>query len=481
VGADERVDVVVVGARCAGSAAASILARAGRDVLVLDRARFPSDTLSTHLMFPNGCAELKRIGAWPRIRDQIRPAQMRRLRITLDDGVECEERFRAVDGIDHGISIPRIQLDELLVDNARRLGAEVRERSTVEELRWRGGRATGVCYRDSEGRRRQVGAQLVIGADGRRSTVSALTGAWRPYRASRNGRGLVFSYMDDPAAGSEAAETMWQWRDDDSLAFAFPNPDGRILVLFMADRAEVADARSDPDSYWERKLAQHPGCARRIAGADNQTKLRSTGEAVAFFRASSGPGWALAGDAGHFKDPVIGQGMRDALWMGRTLAEVIVEAPDEPAALDRALRQWEAERDAECLPAYHFANAETVARHYSPVLSETLRRYGGDAGRPEIGDLFQRLRTPQEVLSLPRLARSLAGAVRRGPERARVLREGLGEAAVELRIRRELSRHRFRETRTVAGSDHPGWEWPAAPLPAERRQPIEQPEPEAVA
>ncbi len=461
--AEQEVDVLVVGARCAGSAAASVLARAGREVLVLERAKFPSDTLSTHLMFPSGCAELKRIGLWPRIRDEVRPAQMRRLRLTLDNGTECTERFTAVEGIDHGISIPRIQLDEMLADNARALGADVRERSSVEELIWSGGRVAGVLYRDPDGERRRVWARLVIGADGRRSTVAALTGAWRPYRSSRNGRGLVFRYMDDPAAGTDLVETMWQWRDRDSLAFAFPNPNGRVLVLFMADRAEVADARRDPDAYWERKLAQHPGCAERVAGATNQTKLRSTGETPAFFRASSGPGWALAGDAGHFKDPVIGQGMRDALWMGRTLAEAVLEAGEGPSELDRALRRWEAARDEECLPAYHFANAETTVRDYSPVLAEALRHYGGDESTPVIGDMFQRLRSPQEILSLPRLGRSLASAVWRGPQRRAVLRDGLGEAAVELRVKRELLRHRFRETRTVPGSDHAGVEWPAAP------------------
>jgi hypothetical protein len=306
----------------------------------------------------------------------------------------------------------------------------------------------------------------VIGADGRRSTIAAEVGAWRPYRASRNGRGLVFRYMDDPFPGTEWAETMWQWRDQDSLAFAFPNPGDRIIVLFMAGTGEVAEARRDPEAYWQRKLDQHPGCRRRIEGGRDQTKLRSTGDVVAFFRASSGPGWALAGDAGHFKDPVIGQGMRDALWMGRTLAEAVIPDLDDPAALDRALRRWEAERDIECMPAYHFANAETRVRRYSPVLSEALRRFGGDQQHPMIGYIFQRWRTPQVVFSLPRLSAALLSAARRGPDRAGILRDGLADAATELRIARELRGRAFRSPRTVRGSDHPGWSWPDPPASA---------------
>ena len=82
----------------------------------------------------------------------------------------------------------------------------------------------------------------------------------------------------------------------------------------MGHRDEVSEARADPEGYWPRKLALHRGLrARRVAGAPPGTKLRSTGDTPAFFRASSGPGWALVGDAGHFKDPVTGQGMRDAM------------------------------------------------------------------------------------------------------------------------------------------------------------------------
>ena len=71
----------------------------------------------------------------------------------------------------------------------------------------------------------------------------------------------------------------------------------------MGHRDEVRDARKDPEGYWLRKLRQHPGLAARVAGARPVSKMRSTGETPAFFRASSGPGWALAGDAGHLRIP----------------------------------------------------------------------------------------------------------------------------------------------------------------------------------
>jgi flavin-dependent dehydrogenase len=464
----EQADVVVVGARLAGCAVAAPLARAGRKVVVLDRMSFPSDQLSTHVLLPAGTSELSRLGALPRIL-ALNPSRVRWVKVVAE-GIACVERLRpATDGIDFGVCIPRDLQDICLVEAAREQGADVRERCTFTSLHWRAGRVSGVRYTDDRGNPCDISATLVVGADGRRSSVAAAAGAWRPYRLSRNGRGLVFRYLGEPQQGTDAAETYIQWRDGDSIAFAFPSaPAGRLLVLLMGHRDEVSDARKDPRAYWQRKLAEHPGLAERLAGADESTftKLRSTGKTPAFFRASSGPGWALAGDAGHFKDPVTGQGMRDAMWMGRTLAEHVLPGLDDPTEVDRATRVWEAERDRDCLPAYHFANADTRVERQSPALCELVR----DAGRttdPDLGDLFGRARTPQEIAPLPRMTRAVVAALWRGERpRTETLSRALRDLRTGLEIRSELRAGRFRAARPVTGSDHPGAVWPSPSLPA---------------
>ncbi len=467
----EQVDVVVVGARLAGCAVAAPLARAGRRILVLDKMRFPSDQLSTHLLMPAGTSELAKMGALPRILS-LNPTRVHHVHIEVD-GVVCRERVRpAADGIDFGVCVPRDLQDVQLVQAAREQGAEVRELCTVQELRWRGGRVVGVRYRDEDGVVRDVGAKLVVGADGRRSTVASLVGSWRPYRLSRNGRGLVFRYLEDPLAGTLAADTFYQWREGASFAFAFPTtPAGRLLVLIMGHRAEASEARSDPEGYWRRKLGEHPGLAARLAGAAPGSKLRSTGDTPAFFRASSGPGWALAGDAGHFKDPVTGQGMRDAMLAGRTLAERVLALLDEPAALDRATRAWERARDRECLAAYHFANLDTRAERQSGLLRELIR----DAGRtsePDLSDLFGRARTPAQIAPPARLVRALLAALWRGERpRAETLARAVAEGRTMLGIELEHRRDAFRSARPVAGSDHAGAVWPAPPAPARTGDP----------
>jgi len=467
----EDADVVVVGARLAGCAVAAPLARAGRKVIVLDKMSFPSDQLSTHLLMPAGTSELSKLGALPRILE-LNPSRARWVTVEAE-GITCTERLRpASDGIDFGVCVPRDLQDICLVEAAREQGADVREHCTFVSLHWRAGRVAGVRYTDPQGHHRDVSARLVVGADGRRSSVAAQVGAWSPYRLSRNGRGLVFRYLDDPQAGTRAAETFTQWREGESFAFAFPSaPAGRLLILLMGHRDEVSEARRDPEDYWQRKLDQHSGLARRIAGVDRgtYTKLRSTGETPAFFRASSGPGWALAGDAGHFKDPVTGQGMRDAMWMGRTLAEHVLPVLDDPAAIDRATRTWEAARDRDCLPAYHFANLDTRVERQSPVLCELVR----DAGRttePDLSDLFGRARTLQEIAPLPRLTRALVAALWRGERpRAETLSRAVRELRTDLEIRRECRADKFRATRKITGSEHPDAAWPAPPAPSPPR------------
>src|ERR1035437_7797263 len=224
------------------------------------------------------------------------------------EGIVCCERLRpAADGIDFGVCVPRDIQDEQLVEAGREQGAEGREGCTVHALSWRAGRAAGMRYRDGDGAEREVAATLVVGADGRRSTVASLVGAWRPYRLSRNGRGLVFRYVEDPRAGTADAETYYQWRERDSFAFAFPTtPAGRLLILFMGHREEAGEARLDPEGYWLAKLRAHPGLAARAAGAPPGTKVRSTGETPgewARFRpqracARAAPGSSSAGSAG---------------------------------------------------------------------------------------------------------------------------------------------------------------------------------------
>jgi flavin-dependent dehydrogenase len=454
---DEQCDVVIVGSRLAGACAAAHFAKAGRRVVALDRAHFPSDQLSTHLLFPSGVNELRLMGALDGILAQ-NPTKSPFLMLDPGDGAVARERWRPEGPIDYCLCVPRIIQDVELVKAARAAGADIRERHRVTDVLWRGGRAVGVRYVNRDGVERKLSAKLVLGADGRRSPVAASVGSFAPYRASRNGRGLVFRYATDPMVDLLDGRTISQWRNADTFAMVFPSaPRGTALVLFMGPREEAAEAKADPEGYWARKLEQHPGMARRVEGMTELTPLRSTGDTTAYFRASSGPGWALLGDAGHFKDPVVGQGQRDALWTGRAIAESTADKLDDPAALDLALRRWEHERDTECLHSYHLGNLETEIRPVPPVLIEIVRRLGKNP-EPDLSDLFGRSRTLPQVITVPRMVTGLIETLRRGTGGRSALastREAIDELRVHLRVRNELRGRYFRSSRPVEGSDHP--------------------------
>jgi 2-polyprenyl-6-methoxyphenol hydroxylase-like FAD-dependent oxidoreductase len=463
----EQVDVVIVGSRCAGTAAAVPLVRAGHKVVVLDKARFPADTLSTHVLVPNGVAELKKMGALDRIL-ALNPARSTHLRITDGDMVVCE-RYRPFDGIDYGICVPRNLQDECLVDTAREAGADVREKCSVENVVWRGGRAVGVVYKDPDGEEREIHARLVIGADGRKSRVAAEVDAWTPYRGSKNGRGFAFRYMDDPKAGTFEHHEMGVYRAERTVALTLPStPEGRVLVVWMCPAEDVSAFRKDTEAAWQQKLDDDPVIAGRLEGATNMGKVRSTADLSSYYRRSSGPGWALAGDAGHFKDPVTGNGMRDALKHGRLLGEAATATLHDPEQLDAALARWERGRDLDTLSTYHWGNRESRPEPTSDLVREVLRTFAGKDG-PDLSDTFNRARPIEAIVSPTHLVRGLVAALRRpGADRSKILKQALGELPLEWHSRRHRLIDGFRSTRPTK-TERPDWTVGTAPGPPSHR------------
>ncbi len=399
----EQADVVVVGARAAGSPAATELARRGRRVIALDGTTFPSDTLSTHVVFPTFAAELQALGALAPLLATGSPRIPRG--VINHGGVDMHWTFSTVDGIDYGMCPRRTVLDQILVDTARGAGAQVREATKVTGLQWTSGRVSGVHWRDRDGRTGLIDTKLVIGADGRRSTVAHLVGAGKPYRRDENGRGLVFMYVDDPfGPDSEERKNFWQWRVGDTLGMFFPTCDNGGVVLFMPPREKVAGFGQDL-ARWNAELERFPMLKARIGGGAPRTKLRKAADPFSYFRRSSGPGWALVGDAGHFKDPVLAQGVRDAVYYGRRLGMAAAAALDDPVWLDRALYDWELRRDRECITAYHFALRLTGTHPISPAELELWKASEHNPERARrMADTFGRELSAESLLNYPDLA-----------------------------------------------------------------------------
>jgi flavin-dependent dehydrogenase len=398
----EETDVVVVGARVAGSPAATELARAGRSVIVLDAATFPSDTLSTHVIFPTCVAELNALGALEPLLATGTPTHPNVL--INHGGIDVHWHYTPVDGFDYGMCPRRTTLDKVLVDCARKAGVEIREATKITGLEWKGGRVSGVHWQDRKGKTGTIACKLVIGADGRRSTVADLVGANPPYRRDENGRGLVFMYVEDPCPPDSPERTFLnQWRIGSTLGMYFPTCNNGGLVLFMPPREEVPLFGQDL-VYWNQKLDQFPLLKKRIGGGAPTTKLRKAADPFSYFRRSSGPGWAWVGDAGHFKDPVIAQGVRDAIYYGRRLGMVAAASLDDPDWLDRRTYEWELARDRDCVVSYHFGLRLSLTHPISPVELEMWKALEKrEHLAQELGDTFSRVHSAESLLSYPHL------------------------------------------------------------------------------
>ncbi len=337
-------DVVVVGARCAGAATAMLLAERGHDVLVVDRATFPSDTLSTHAIARTGVVQLDRWGLLDRIVESGAPAIRDVVFHSGDASVHraVKERF----GRDFVIAPRRTVLDQILVDAAATAGARVRTGVTIEGVRRADdGRVRGVYGRTGIDPI-EVSARVVVGADGLRSRIARSVGA-ELTRVGPDSGTTQYTYV----AGEWPA--MEYFLGDGTFGGIFPTHGGEACIWVCTDTADADVARrrhGTPDAMFDALLHDAlPELADRLRGGTRTAPVRGMRQLPNQFRRPVGDGWALVGDAGYHRDAVTGHGISDAFRDAELLAD----------ALDRALRGDTDE--AVALAGYHAARDAMAA------------------------------------------------------------------------------------------------------------------------
>jgi flavin-dependent dehydrogenase len=310
-------DVVVVGARAAGAATAMLLARAGLDVVVVDRARAGSDTLSTHALMRGAVIQLHRWGLLDRIRAAGTPA-IRRTTFHLAAGTTVVD-IRPGHGIDALYAPRRTVLDPLLASAAATSGATVRFGFTVRELlRDADGRVSGVVGTDRLGRTTHIRARFVVGADGANSLVARLVDA----PIDTVGRGAS-NYQYRYWSGVETDGYDWVFRQGVSAGVVPTN--GGLTCVFVGSHDERITARA-PDAYASLLTQASPDVADRVLSGRPQGRMRRFVGRPGLVRRPWGPGWVLVGDAGYWKDPISAHGITDALRDAELAANSIVGA-----------------------------------------------------------------------------------------------------------------------------------------------------------
>ncbi|MGI8329549.1 FAD-dependent oxidoreductase [Actinomadura scrupuli] len=364
----ERYDVVVVGARCAGAATALLLARRGLRVLVLERGRRGSDTLSTHALMRGGASLLHHWG----LLDRIAAAGTPPIRRTLFHyGAETVTvSLRSAAGVDALYAPRRTLLDSVLVDAAISAGAEVRFGVTVTELlRDPAGRVTGVAARTRSGGRLRAEAWLTVGADGTRSLVARQAGA-RTLRVGTGASAIVYAHW----SGLDVTGYEWFYRQGASAGM-IPTNNAEVCVFAGTSAGRFGrEFAHDPRAAYRRLLAEATGPDVRLAAAEPPRRIRCFPGRPGFMRQARGPGWALAGDSGYFLDPLSAHGMtdslRDAQLLARAVGRVLGGTPE-----DEALAGYQELRDQ-------------VAE---PVFSATDQIAGYDWDEPTVGGLLREL------------------------------------------------------------------------------------------
>lgn len=397
-----RYDVIVVGARCAGSPTAMLLARKGYRVLVVDRAEFPSDTVSTHVIHAPGVSALRRWGLLDAVAATGCPPIPS---YTIDFGpFALTGAPTTPEGRPEAYAPRRTVLDAVLVDAARSAGAEVRELFTVEEVLVEHDRVVGIRGRDADGTRSVEHAHVVVGADGRTSQVASAVGAQEYHRVPKLQLSYYTYWSGLPVSGFEI-----HVRDGCGWG-AVPTNDGLTLVVVGRPFAEAQAYKSDIEGSYLAAFDLVPEFAERIRAARREERF--AGAAVpGWFRKPFGPGWALVGDAGYNKDPITAQGISDAFRDAELLATALDDALDGRAPYDDALARYQEARDAHALPVYGFTNDMATL---APPSAEQAQLLAACAHDQRAMDDFMGVQagsvSPADFFSPANIGRIMAGA-----------------------------------------------------------------------
>lgn len=397
-----RYDAIVVGARCAGSPTAMLLAGKGYRVLVVDRATFPSDTISTHVVHPPGVAALRRWGLLDRlVATGCPPIDT----YTFDFGPFTLSGAPGTADAPVAYCPRRTVLDKLLVDAAAEAGAEVRERFSVDALVLDEGWVIGIRGHTSGGATVTEHAGVVVGADGRRSLVAKTV---RPEQYHEKPRLLCgyYSYWSGlPVDGRFETYV----RPHRGWAVA-PTHDGLTLLVAGWPFTEFDANKRDVEGSYLRMFELAPEFAERIRGARREARFVGT-TVPNYFRRPFGPGWALVGDAGYNKDFITAQGISDAF----RDAELCVTALDDALCGARsfadAMREYQVARDEHVLPIFEFTCQLATLEPPSPDLQRLL---GAVHGNQDAMDAFARVNSgvtsPAEFFAEDNVGRIMAAA-----------------------------------------------------------------------
>jgi len=398
-------DAIIVGARCAGSPVAMLLARQGARVLLVDRATFPSEIPHGHFVHRHGPRRLQRWGLLPKLAART-PAVANAV---FDVGdFPLIARNVVQDGVPWGYGPRRATLDKILVDAAVESGAELRERFHVEEYLFDEDRLVGIRGRSADGPLVEERATITVGADGRNSRLARTVRA----ATTRESPAILCYYFSYWSGVQSEDFEVYVRGEQRRIIFSFKTEGGLYAIFIGLPIVELDQVRRDIEGEFMRTLDLVPAFAARVREGRREERFYGASDLPNFFRTPFGPGWALVGDAGLHKDPYLALGICDAFRDAELLAGAIADGLSARRPMLKALADYERQRDAASAADYE----ENIAMaRFTPLPPKFLALRAAVRNQPEEATRMFKAREgmidPAEFYNAVNIQRLVGGGV----------------------------------------------------------------------
>jgi flavin-dependent dehydrogenase len=369
-------DAIVVGSRVAGAATSMLLARSGHHVLMVDRMTFPSDTISTHIVWQQGVSRLMEWGLGGRLASLGAPPLET---VVFDVGpFALVGKPPAVGGAASAYAPRRTVLDSMLIEAASDAGVEVRHGFTVDELLFEGDRVTGVRGHSKSGSSVEERARVVIGADGLHSTVARMVQA-QEYNVQPRLACWYYSYWS-----GLRMDSLRLFSRPGSAFGCIPTNDGLACLIVAWPQEQFSEVKRDIERHHLAAFDVAPAFKEEVMSGKREERFYGTGDVQNYFRKPYGDGWALVGDAGYHKDPILAQGISDAFRDASLLAKAIDDVLTGRATWESALADYESSRNT-AVDAIYQMNAQYASLEPPPpdvqALMAALQGNAEDTGQ----------------------------------------------------------------------------------------------------
>jgi len=361
-------DAIVVGARVAGSITATLLGEYGHKVLLLDRANFPSDTLSTHFFRSPSLKSFERMG----ILDEVQSSAPHMVDMFNDiEGHTWTESVVDKDDLNYFLCVRRITLDEILTRRVQtESNVDFHQGARFTDVIRENGSVIGAVWNDEAGEHQST-ARVVIGADGFYSQVAKLVEPkledFEPVR-----RAMYFSYFQNvPSLERPAAEFYFR---GDHLVYVFATDENLTLIAVSVPISEFEQYRKDSKSEMISVLKSLPDLAPRLQSAEMVAPIKGAGNIPCYLRVPYGNGWALVGDSGLVFDPWSGQGIDHASQHATMLADTLHEYFENKKTWDEAMSSYHSQRNRSSKK--NFERTRVVARDIRVMSQAALKTRG---------------------------------------------------------------------------------------------------------